>query len=423
VPENLRDDPETIQHLKDLYWCMLRMWISVLTICATRFIFLIVDPYTMRAVLPRVVEGLMYGTIYPCLNLCAVEILWLVGLYAWPKVYKVCLVCCFFQFLTQWTMDALRAEALHPAWHYVCQVFYITWGGCVLITGFIASRKASNLVVSVDTLLSGFGVIISIVLMIVKFGGPMDDAYFWVETILRAVELVATASYVKCIALTVKDNTPPGGQTLEEWINGDGNVPTFRMRRVSSVCSVEGPSGPLTPELSALHVPEAPSAMQRARDAHNAAKPDANSSNGSSCGDKQEGEGPARGDGWDTCRSQYERTTGKVSKDVSPTGQLVPAPVRRQSLTMGGVSTKSLMEILEVQNARGQSPVGYSARRLSDAGSCRSITSISSELAFAVAEPTAVQPVGASSPVVQPRSPVVQHAAPGAMLVGNPVHL
>jgi len=251
VVSNFDEDPDTENHLRGLFWCLFRMWASVLVICVTRSIFLLVDPYTMRATLPRMAEGLLYGTIYPCLNLCAVEILWLVGLYEWPKVYRWSLWMMFLQFCTQWIMDALRAEALHPAWHYVCQIFYITWGAAVLITGFVASRKANNLVVSVDTLLSFFAVIISIVLLCVQFGGPEDDRTFSIETVLRIVELVATLSYAKCIHLCVRDNTPPDDKEVSEWVDPQKTEPTFRMRRLSSVTSLPPEEGETRPGVGA----------------------------------------------------------------------------------------------------------------------------------------------------------------------------
>jgi len=207
---------ETEIDLIGLHSSLQRMYWGVVTILISRAFFLLVDPYYMRRIVPRFILGIAFGVVYPAVNLCACELLYLLGLSVkHHKFYVFALQCTFAQLVTQLMMDYLRSTAEQPDWHYVCQIFYICWGAVVILVGVMISAEQHAFVSLLDTALSGVQVVFSVILLAFSVGTPATWSNFIINQVLRIIELAVAMVYTFLIqgVITVhQDHSPPAAR-------------------------------------------------------------------------------------------------------------------------------------------------------------------------------------------------------------------
>jgi len=176
--------------------CMTLFW-SIILMGLTRAMFLLVDPYHMRDLYPNILSELLYGVLYPLVNLAAVAMMYLISpLPSYPKVYMAALAIVFAQFLVQAIMDGLRAYGKQPSWHWICQIFYTVWGILVLLSALYYTIQQRRWAFASAALLSFVLVMNSVILLSVFIGGPNDASYFGMLTWLRLLEVAVGYSYM-----------------------------------------------------------------------------------------------------------------------------------------------------------------------------------------------------------------------------------
>jgi len=206
---------------------VLGMYASVVMVAVMRALFMLVDPYKMHNIFPRLLEGLLYGLPYVFINLLAVYTLYMLKAIQGKK-YLVALWVVVAQFFVQAIMDGLRAYGKQPSWHFICQAFYAAWGGIVLgaLMYFTAVQKKP--VWFLAAFLSFVEIIFSITMLSVSVGGPNDSSYFAVMTLLRLLEALIVFAYIA---------------VLRDWLQAAPTVPAPKM-----VDSLDYESGKLSPQ-------------------------------------------------------------------------------------------------------------------------------------------------------------------------------
>uniref|UniRef100_A0A7S1EAZ7 YHYH domain-containing protein n=2 Tax=Hemiselmis andersenii TaxID=464988 RepID=A0A7S1EAZ7_HEMAN len=187
---------------------LVRLFWAVFLSALTRAIFLLIDPYHMRGLFPNLLSELLYGALYPLVNLAGLEGLFLTSpepLRTRPTAYLAGLVVVFCQFIFQFTFDGLRAYGQQPAWHWVCQVFYSAWGIIVLGAAIYYALKAGKALWAAAAALSFILVIDSVVLLSVSIGSSTSNTYFSMLTWLRFLEAGVVAGYVVVLRQAVKE--------------------------------------------------------------------------------------------------------------------------------------------------------------------------------------------------------------------------
>jgi len=200
-------DIATDPTLWQMKWTVYMVHGSIFGICLCRALFMFIDPFAMRGILPRVLEGIIFGMAFPLYNLLAVCKLYLFGKFR-GKLYTLSLIAVGAQFITQILMDSLRAFAVQPAWHKVCRVFYTVWGTMVLsVTLYLGVRSAvqacgqGRISWLVASILSMINVVFSIVSLFTTWGGK--DAVFGVQMFVSFNEVLTVSAFV---------------WTLEDWM-------------------------------------------------------------------------------------------------------------------------------------------------------------------------------------------------------------
>eukprot|EP00282_Hemiselmis_andersenii_P020299 CAMPEP_0172039684 /NCGR_PEP_ID=MMETSP1041-20130122/24045_1 /TAXON_ID=464988 /ORGANISM="Hemiselmis andersenii, Strain CCMP439" /LENGTH=214 /DNA_ID=CAMNT_0012697429 /DNA_START=42 /DNA_END=683 /DNA_ORIENTATION=- len=185
---------------------MLLSW-AVFTAVLSRATFLLVAPYHMRGFVPNLVQELLFGILYPLVNLSAVKCLFLNSpdpLRTRPWLYCTAHYIVGCQFVIQITFDALRAYGHQPMWHWICQVFYSVWGCIVLVFNVYYALKASKpWWIVMRPIISFVLVCHSVVLLSVSIGSRDSDSYFGVMTWIRVLELDVVLNYFLTLQASV----------------------------------------------------------------------------------------------------------------------------------------------------------------------------------------------------------------------------
>ena len=186
--------------LYQIKWTVYMVYACIFGICLCRSLYMFIDPYAMRGILPRVLEGLIFGMVYPLYNLLAICELYLFGHFR-GKRYTVSLSIVGGQFIVQILMDCMRAFAVQPSWHIMCQIFYTVWGSIVLSAAlYLGGRSAvqacgqGRMSWLVASSLSMINVAFSIMSLFTTWGGK--DTVFGVQTFVSCNEVLVVSAFV-----------------------------------------------------------------------------------------------------------------------------------------------------------------------------------------------------------------------------------
>jgi hypothetical protein len=191
----------------------------------TRTLFFMIDPYATNNVIPPFLEATFFTITYPCLNtsICLV----LLTLYELaqstkkmtknsgaflPSTKKVFFIFSFFQFVTQFTADAIRSFGIGSEILVICQVYFIGWGLLVsvafgtvgvhvykLVGQSARAQMWRTFVYVVCSCLFGATLAIFAVIRLTVVGPTQPDAYFALMTIERTLEVSISISMVLAV--------------------------------------------------------------------------------------------------------------------------------------------------------------------------------------------------------------------------------
>uniref|UniRef100_A0A6U4NA45 YHYH domain-containing protein n=1 Tax=Hemiselmis andersenii TaxID=464988 RepID=A0A6U4NA45_HEMAN len=199
---------------------LMRLFFAVFLASLTRSIFLLIDPYHMRNLFPNLLAELLYGLLYPLVNLASLESVYLASpdnpLRSSPALYVGALVVVACQFIFQAVFDGLRAYGKQPAWHWVCQVFYSAWGIIVIGAAILYALKAGKVSWAIASVFSFILVIHSVVLLSVSIGGTASSSYFGMMTWLRFLELAVVVGYAWILMDATKEASEGSGGGVHE---------------------------------------------------------------------------------------------------------------------------------------------------------------------------------------------------------------